>query len=296
MLSVLILTLNEAHDLPACLESVAWSDDLHVLDSFSSDATVGLARTARARVTQRGFDNWANHQNWAVTNLPFKHPWVLYLDADERVSPTLRDAALACAVPDAPEAAFRIRRRDFYADGTWLKHAQISPFYIRLFRPERIRYERLVNPVAIVDGPVGELDGFLDHHPFSKGTGFWIQRHLKYADFEAQMILQDEAARASLRRALFATDFHERRRHQKALFYRLPLRPLLKFAYLMIVRRAFLDGQAGLTYACLQSIYEYFIVLKTRELCRALPHAVPEGCPGPVPQPASAAPAHAPEP
>lgn len=270
MVSVLILTRNEEQDLPGCLESVRWSDDVHVFDSFSEDRTVAIAEAAGARVTQRVFDNWASHQNWASRNLPFRHPWVLYIDADERVSAELRTAVLGSALPAAPESAFRVRRQDYYADGTCLKHAQISPFYVRLFRPQKIRYERLVNPVAVVEGPVGDVQGFLDHYPFSKGIVFWIQRHLKYADFEARMILEKEAQKASLGRALFSKAFHERRRHQKALFYRLPCRPLIKFVYMMLWRMAFLDGRSGITYAVLQSIYEYFIVLKTRELKRSI--------------------------
>jgi len=151
MISILILTKNEEQDLPGCLDSVAWSDDVHVFDSFSTDRTVEIAETAGAKVTQRPFDNWSAHQNWGLANINFKHPWVLYIDADERVSDGLRSAAFTAAQPNAAESAFRIQRRDFFSDGTWLKHAQISPYYIRLFRPSKIRYERLVNPVSIVD-------------------------------------------------------------------------------------------------------------------------------------------------
>lgn len=266
--SVLILTKNEEQDLPGCLESVRWCDDVHLFDSYSTDGTVEIARQAGAVVTQRKFDNWSAHQNWGLVNLTFKHAWVLYIDADERVSPGLRDAALAAAKADAPESAFRMRRRDFFGDGTWLKHAQISPFYLRLFRPGKMRYERLVNPVSIVDGPIGEIGGFLDHYPFSKGVGFWLERHIKYADFEARTIManREQGGRFSLARAFFAKDFTERRFHQKEFFYRLPGRPLVKFFYMLLWRRAFLDGRPGCTYAALQSMYEYFIVLKQREL------------------------------
>ena len=274
MISVLILTKNEQQDLPACLQSVAWSDDIHVLDSFSTDRTVEIARLAGAQVTQRVFDNWAAHQNWALANIPFRHPWVFYLDADERATPELADSLRRAVQSPADFVAFRVRRRDFFLD-TWLKHVQASPFYLRLFRPEKMRYERLVNPVSIPDGPVGELSGYLDHFPFSKGMSHWLDRHNSYSTLEAQQILQNRAAHRefSLRQALFATDFHERRYHQKELFYRIPARPLFKFLLLYVIRRGFLDGQAGLTYALLQSFYEYMIVLKTRELstCAAQP-------------------------
>ena len=269
MISVLILTKNEEQDLPGCLASVTgWCDDIHLFDSFSTDRTVEITQAAGCVITQRKFDNWSAHQNWGLVNIPFKHPWVLYIDADERVSPELRDAALAAGRPEAAESAFRLRRRDFFSDGTWLKHAQISPFYLRLFRPEKMRYERLVNPVSIVDGPIGDIGGFLDHYPFSKGVVFWIERHIKYADLEAKTIQVNRAqgGEFSLIKAFTAKEFSVKRYHQKELFYRMPFRPLIKFGYMFFARRAFLDGRAGITYACLQSIYEYFIVLKQREL------------------------------
>jgi glycosyltransferase involved in cell wall biosynthesis len=94
MISVLILTKNEEQDLPGCLGSVSWCDDVHVLDSYSNDDTVGIALNASAKVTQRQFDNWAAHQNWALGNIAFKYDWVFYLDADERVSADLRETLL----------------------------------------------------------------------------------------------------------------------------------------------------------------------------------------------------------
>ncbi len=274
MISILILTRNEQRDLPDCLASVAWSDDIHVFDSFSTDDTVTIAQAAGAHVSQRTFDNWAAHQNYALTHLPFRHPWVFYLDADERVTPDLQRSLLLAAEDSRDNIAFRVQRRDFLND-RWLRHVQTSPFYLRLFRPEKMRYERLVNPISIADGPVGQVSGYLDHLPFSKGIGHWIDRHNKYSAFEAQQILDNRAAHAaaggpafSLRSAFFERDFHRRRFHQKELFYRLPARPLIKFLVLYLAKRGFLDGSAGFTYATLQSIYEYFIVLKTKELQR----------------------------
>lgn len=264
MISVLILTKNEEKDLPGCLESVAWCDDVHVLDSFSTDGTVEIADSAGAQVTQRQFDNWAAHQNWALANVPFKYPWVFYLDADERMSAELVQAVCAAAAKPGECVAFRVQRRDFFR-GTWLKHVQASSFYLRLFRPEKMRYERLVNPVSIADGLVGQVAGYLDHFPFSKGIGHWIERHNSYSSFEAEQILENRRSNRSfsVARAFTAKDFHERRFHQKELFYRLPARPLVKFLVLYVGKRGFLDGRAGFTYSVLQSMYEYMIVLKT---------------------------------
>jgi glycosyltransferase involved in cell wall biosynthesis len=266
-ISVLILTKNEQQDLPGCLSSVSWSDDIHLYDSFSTDATVDIARAAGARITQRPFDNWAAHQNWGLQNIAFKHPWVFYIDADERVTPELQRSMEQAIQEPGDQVAFRIQRRDFFL-GTWLKHCQASPYYMRLFRPEKMRYERLVNPISIPDGPVGQITGFLDHFPFSKGIRHWIDRHNSYSEFEARQIMDNRRANRSfsVRRAFFCDDFHEKRYHQKELFYRLPCRPLIKFCLLYGLKRGFMDGQAGLTYSTLQSIYEYMIVLKTREM------------------------------
>jgi glycosyltransferase involved in cell wall biosynthesis len=267
MISVLILTKNEEQDLPGCLQSVAWSDDVHVLDSVSSDRTVEIAKAAGAQVTQRPFDNWAAHQNWAMANVPFRHPWVFYLDADERMTPELVSAVRDAAENPGDRVAFRVHRRDFFL-GRWLKHVQTSAFYLRLFRPEKMCYERLVNPVSLPDGPVGQVTGYLDHFPFSKGVSHWLSRHNSYSTFEAQQIVENRRHDRSFSvvRAFTARDFHERRFQQKELFYRIPVRPLVKFLILYVGKRGFLDGNAGFTYAVLQSIYEYIIVLKTREL------------------------------
>lgn len=271
MISILILTKNEEQDLPGCLASVKWCDDIHLYDSFSDDRTVQIAESFGAHITQRKFHNWSAHQNWGLANINFKHPWVLYIDADERVSESLYAAIQSHDFEKSTHVAYEIQRRDFAWDGTWLKYAQMSPYYLRLFRPDKMRYERLVNPVSIPDGSVDRLPGFLDHYPFSKGFRYWINRHLGYADMEAAMRLEDmgKGTQFSIKKALFSKDFTEKRFHQKGLFYKLPGRPLIKWLYMVIVRRAFLDGKAGLTYATLQAIYEYFIVLKTTELLNA---------------------------
>ncbi|HXM94762.1 MAG TPA: glycosyltransferase family 2 protein [Candidatus Dormibacteraeota bacterium] len=267
MISVLILTRNEEQDLPGCLKSVRWSDDIHVYDSCSKDGTLEIARAAGAHVTQRDFDDWSSHQNWGLANISFRHQWVLYVDADERVSQELAASIHQAVQNPADKVAFRMRRRDFW--GTrWLKHVQASSYYMRLFRPAKMRYERLVNPVSIPDGPVGEVTGYLDHYPFSKGMTHWLNRHNSYSSLEAHQIAMNRAANQPflLSQAIFGKDRNQRRFHQKELFYRMPTRPFLKFLLLYLGKRGFLDGRAGFHYAMLQSFYEYMIVLKTREL------------------------------
>lgn len=265
--SALVLTLNEEINIAQCLDSLAWCEDIVVLDSLSTDKTRVLADRHNVRVFTRPFDNWSAHQNWAVRNLEFRHPWVLYLDADERCPVALRDEVLMRATPGAPEAAFGIRRQDFFM-GRWLKHAQLYPTWLtRLFRPQHIRYERLVNPIAVVDGPTGLLQEHIIHYPFSHGIAHWIARHNKYSDMEAIEAAKLQDAHTPLA-ALWSPEPNIRRRAQKEVFFKLPARPLVKFLYYYAWRRGFLDGSAGLTYALLQSFYEYMIVCKTAEIER----------------------------
>jgi glycosyltransferase involved in cell wall biosynthesis len=269
--SVLILTLNEEINIAECLESLSWCDDVVVLDSLSTDRTRAIAEELGARVVTRPFDNWSAHQNWAVANIEFRHPWVLYLDADERCPADLRDEVLKCARARAPEAAFRMRRKDYFM-GRWLKHAQLYPTWlVRLFRPERIRYERLVNPVAVIDGPTGQIDAHIIHYPFSHGVSHWIARHNRYSDMEAIEAAKVRAGsngHATNGASVWSRDPTERRRALKDAFFRLPARPLAKFIYYYAWRRGFLDGRAGFTYATLQAIYEYMIACKGAELER----------------------------
>ena len=268
MISVLILTRNEEQDLPGCLDSVAWCDDIHVLDSESTDRTTEIARQRGATVTTRRFDTYASQRN-AGMQLPFRHAWVLVLDADERPTSEL-SAEMPPAVAIAPEhvAGFRIRRRDFLW-GTWLKHAQMTPYYVRLLRVGKAHYTREVNEIVEVNGDIRELRAPFDHLAFSKGISHWIAKHNNYSSKEAELLASGDATQgASLYKALFARNFHERRVAQKAIFCGLPARPLIKWCYLMFVRGAVLDGPAGFMYTTLLSFYEFLIEVKRRELLR----------------------------
>jgi glycosyltransferase involved in cell wall biosynthesis len=293
MISVLILTKNEQQDLPGCLQSVRWSDDVHVFDSSSTDRTPAIAtgagaklvRTLMKEVHELFGGSEADHKNWALANIPFKYDWVLHLDADERVTPELAASIQQAVRNPGDKVAFRIQRRDFWGE-RWLRHVQTSSYYLRLFRPEKMRYERLVNPISIPDGPIGELAGYLDHYPFSKGITHWLNRHNSYSGLEAEQIVLNRGRNRSfsLGRAFFSRSVNERRFHQKELFYRMPARPLIKFLFLYFAKRGFLDGSAGFHYSVLQSFYEYMIVLKTKNSTQkeVVPHTVAQGSDAPI--------------
>lgn len=272
--SILILTKNEQTDLPDCLKTLSWCDDIYIFDSGSDDSTKEIAHDFKVNFFERKYDNplpfggdESAHRNWAIQNLPFKNEWILTIDADERVTEQLKCAIFKAISNNHGESAFRVQRRDFFL-GTWLKHVQTTPYYIRLFKRNKLHYERLINPVTLVDGSVTDIPGYLDHFPFSKGIGHWLERHNGYSTGEAKQIIENRKTigQFKLLGAFFERDFNKRRFHQKELFYRLPFRPLVKFVILFFLKRGFLDGRAGFTYAILQSIYEYMIVLKTREI------------------------------
>lgn len=267
MISVLILTKNEEQDLPGCLASVSACDDVHVFDSYSTDRTGELALAAGAHLHQRVFDSYAKQRNAALERIAYKHPWVFLLDADERMTPELWQEALD-AVAGAPPGlnAFRVRRDDHFL-GRRLRYAQIMRVYTRLVRPPHVRYVREVNEVLEVQGEIGELRHSFKHFSFSKGLHRWFEKHNQYSTMEARIVADGSfRADANLWTGLFHPDFHTRRKAQKAIFYLLPCRPLLRWGYMLFARGGVLDGRAGVLYATLQAGYEWQIVLKTREL------------------------------
>lgn len=267
MISVLILTYNEEANIRACLESVAWSDDVVVFDSHSTDRTCEIAESMGARVVRHPFENYGAQREAARTLGAFRHPWVLSLDADERPDAGLVEEirGAVAAGPDGP-VAYRMRRKDHF-QGRWIRHSTLYPsWFVRLFQWERVHYEpRSVHEYPTVDGATGQLDGHLLHYSFNKGLADWWVKHVRYAEAEAR------EGRKSLTRpvdwgGLWARrDPVRRRRSLKHLSARLPGRPLLRFGYGYLWRGGILDGLPGLHYCLMLAIYEYMIVLAMAE-------------------------------
>ena len=268
-ISVLILTLDEEINIAGCLESVAWSDDVVVLDSFSKDRTVAIAEGRGARVVQRAFDNYASQRNFGLKEIQYRNPWLLLLDADERVPEDLR-AEMFEAVRTAGEkvTAFHMRRKD-HLYGRWIRGSSGYPtWFARLARLGHVWFERAYNEELHTHGEVKPLRGHFDHYPFNKGFSAWIAKHDRYSSMEAQLLEQKLAVQQWKWRDLVSGDVGARRRAAKALVYRLPARPVAVFFGLYLFKGGIFEGHAGLTFSLLRAWYEYMIDCKCAELRR----------------------------
>ena len=265
-ISIFIQTLNEAENLPGLLESVSWSDDIVVLDSFSTDNTEEVARAAGCRWFERKYDGRGTHQNWAMENIDFKYKWVFYLDADERMTPELRTEIETIANdPEEKCVAFYCGRKNFFQD-QWLKHSMPPGYIMRFFQPPKIRFERLANPIPVIDGDSGYLKEHFLHYNFSKGLTEWFTRHNKYSTYEAIETVKSLDAGDFRLSQLFSNDPMMRRFALKQLSFRMPMRPFFKFIYMYVLNRGFLDGRAGYAYCMMQAFFEFQICLKVKEI------------------------------
>jgi glycosyltransferase involved in cell wall biosynthesis len=269
MISVLILTLNEELNLQRCLDSVSWSDDIVVLDSGSTDGTPEIAKRAGARFITRAFDDERSHRTYSLHQIRFKYPWIYNPDADEETPQCLRDEMLRTVSDGArPEVAYRMRFKTMFL-GRWLRYSSLYPTWVvRLFRPERISFERSINLRYVIDGPSAQLESHFIHHTFNNGFHAWFEKHNRYSTVEAQEAMRILRSTHMPWRDFISHNAVDRRAALKDLSFRLPLRPVLRFLYMYVVRRGFLDGRPGLTYCTLLAMYEYMIVLKQIEMSR----------------------------
>ena len=184
------------------------------------------------------------------------------------MTPELKEEILAIAGDeDDCRVAFYCGRRNFFM-GKWIRRAMPPGYIMRFFQPPHIRFERMANPIPIIDGEVGYLRSHFLHYNFSKGLHEWLERHNRYSTYEARETMRALQERPVRWRNLFARDAMTRRFELKNLSFRLPGRPYWKVLYMYLLKRGFLDGRAGLTYCVLQAVYEYHISVKVRELKR----------------------------
>ena len=266
--SVMIFTLNEEVHLPSCLKSLAWCDDIIVIDSFSTDDTEKICRTAGARFFQHEFEGFGSQRNWALDNTAPKYDWVLILDADERVTPELADE-IRTLMHSTPEdaGAYRVRRR-FYFWGKWLRYSSLYPTWVvRLIHRHRVRYiNRGHAETQEVNGEIRELNNDLIDENL-KGIDEWFERQNRYSTKDAQFEVEQETAPVKLL-DLFGRDPLIRRSALKRLSSRLPGRPFFYFLYSYFWKRGFLDGRDGLMFCFMKAMYQGMVSVKKYDIMR----------------------------
>ncbi|MDB5321134.1 MAG: hypothetical protein JWN40_2765 [Phycisphaerales bacterium] len=267
--SVVILTRNEEHNIAECLRELSFSDDVVVVDSFSTDRTLEIATSfPNVRVYQREFDTEYKQRNFALHGVEYKHDWVYICDADERVPTDLaRELIETIRTAPADTAAYRLRYKNMYL-GRWIKHASSYPVWIiRLVRPRRVTYEvRETNVHPIVEGAVGELKSHFVHYSFNAGLARWFTKHNYYSTREAMEGVRIRQKRRPSLRSFWNRDPMVRRRAMKNWSYFLIGRGFFRFVHLYVVKLGFLDGAAGFHYCMMIAMYEYWIELKMSEL------------------------------
>ena len=262
-LSVLILTKNEEARLAACLRSVATCDDVVVLDSGSTDRTVEIARTLGARVFVHPFRDFAQQRNHGMDTVPFRHPWVFHLDADEVMTPELI-AECAQLDPAGPFDGYYAAPRMMF-HGHWLKRCTDFPAWqARCVRVGRFRFVQAGHGQREAPGlRLGFLRGTYLHDISVADLAAWERKHRRYAREEAAAFLAEgETSLAPLWRGPSLA----RRRTLKRISYALPARPLLRFIYQYFLRLGFLDGAPAWRYCRLLARYERFAAEALAEL------------------------------
>jgi glycosyltransferase involved in cell wall biosynthesis len=273
--SVLVPIRNEEANLPRCLDSVRWADEIVVVDSRSTDKSEAIAKSRAAKVVQFAFNGvWPKKKNWALENFPFQNEWVLILDADEVMPPEAgEEIGEIIAQNGHGNAGYWINRR-FMFMGRWLKHAYYPNWNLRLFKHRLGRYERLVqgptqsgdNEVhehIIVQGSTGRLRCEMDHYAFASIDVF-VEKHNRYSNWEARLELEEGLDRTHSN-APQATPV-KIRRTLKRWVRRMPFRPTLRFLYVYLFQAGFLDGKEGYIFARLHAVYEFLAIAKAAEL------------------------------
>ncbi len=266
--TTMIFTLNEELNLPACLDSLQWCDDVIVVDSFSTDRTEVICRERHVRFFQNTFGGFGTQRNWALDNTSPKHEWILILDADERVTPELVGELSQTVASSAPNvAAYRVRRR-FYLWGRWLRNSSLYPTWVvRLVHRSRVRYvDRGHGETQEVSGEIEALKAdLIDEN--AKGVVDWFERQVRYARKDAAYELECEAKAARYADVL-AGDPLARRAALKRIAYRAPGRAPLYFLYSYLLRGGFKDGKDGLIFCTMRALYQQMVTVNKYDIRR----------------------------
>jgi glycosyltransferase involved in cell wall biosynthesis len=261
-ISVIILSFNSERIIAETLRSAAEvSDDIHVVDSFSTDATLNIVQNFKAHLVQHEFENYGAQRNWAIDNLPLKYDWELHLDADERPDPVLIERLKNLKGRFPPHIHGYHIARLIYFMGRPIRYGGMFPiWHLRLFRHGRGRCEnRQYDQHFYVDGATALLPGvMIDDIRMSLGE--WINRHNRWSDAEVRELGQGATA-GRIQGRLGGTPIQQKR-FFRDIYNRLPLfvRPFLLFIYRYFFRLGFLCGKEGLIFFILQTFWFRFLI------------------------------------
>lgn len=259
-LSCLIPTLNEEKNLPFSIESCRFADRIFVLDSGSNDGTQEIALRAGAKFVYHPWNGYAQQKNWGLDNLPIKTEWVFILDADEIITPELRDELISISTGKVltDKVGFYINRH-FIWNGKVIRHCGYYPSWnLRFFRRGKARYEaRDVHEHMVIDGPVGYLRGEMRHED-RRGRSYVWEKHLKYSELEAKEMIRTIRGKgnAGLKPSFLGNAVERHRAIKERIWPHLPARWLFRFFYMYIFKRGFMDGVAGLDMCLFMTQYE----------------------------------------
>ena len=267
--SVLIPTYNEEIHLAACLASVAgWANEIFVVDSFSTDRTGEIAKSFGAQFVQHRFEGYARQKNWALDRLTFANEWVLILDADESLTPELREEISRILARDSGPPGYFLNRR-FIFHGKWIRHCGWYPSWnLRLFKHRLGRYEqRDVDEHLTFDGPIGYCCNDMIHADL-RGIEAWIAKHNHYSSLNA-LIYKNQLngdSSGQMRGRILGSQGERKRLIKQTIWPHLPGRAAIYFLYLYVLRLGFLDGRHGFIFCMMHAIFEEFKTVKLWEL------------------------------
>lgn len=267
MISIYILTYNEEIDIADCIESALLSDDIIVVDSFSTDKTIEIASHYPVKIFQHKFESHGKQRTWMLETIKTKYEWVYILEADERMTPELF-AECVEATKKSDAIGYYVAERVMFM-GKWIRYSTQYPRYqMRLFLKGKVWFTDYGHTEReVCDGATDFLRETYPHYTSGKGLTRWIDKHNRYSSDEAiETIRQLQEGRVSWRNLFWGKSEVEKRRALKDLSLRLPFRPLFRWIYMYFLLRGFLDGKAGFAWCTLQAFYEYLILLKVEEI------------------------------
>ena len=258
--TVVVLTRDEEANIARCLDSLAWADQVVVVDSGSADDTMPIARSLGAEVVEQAWLGFSDQREFALRLPEIRHDWVYFVDADEWVSQQLA-AEIAERLRSPRCAAFSHRLRLVFL-GAWIRHAgwYSGSWVVRLVDRRYTKYDGSpVGERATVDGPVERLvNDIIDDD--RKGLARWLRKHVGYAELELEKRGPHVSLGERVRRfrARDRTDTRPLARIilKDLVFPSVPARPLAVFLYMYVVRLGLLDGRAGLRFCFFHAWYQ----------------------------------------